>query len=177
MNVNSTAKRYAKALFEIAKKKDRLKEIIDEFQSFLFLLEENTDLQFLLKLPNVFKREKLLADLLQQRFSEVFINFLLVTLRNKRYYLLQQIFEDLQTRYDLDNNRIRAQAITAIPLTEEKLSELSQKINNYFNANVRIENKVDSSIIGGIIIRLNGQIFNASLTEQFRRLKQFLLKR
>ena len=176
MNVSSIAKRYAKAFFEIAAEKDRLEEIKKEFLSFLSLLKDETELRFLLEMPNVTQREKILLNFLKPRFSELFNHFLLVVLRNKRHDLLQQIFEDFQRRYDLKYNRFRAQAITAIPLTEKKLSELTQKVAAYFYAEVRIENIVDPSIIGGVIIRLNGKVYNASVTEQFKRLRHFLTK-
>lgn len=176
MIISSTAKKYAKALFEIAVEKNCLEKVIADYQAFLNILEADEELKLLIKMPNVNQREKTLLNLFQQRFSEIFIRFLLVVLRNRRYYLLHEIFDDLQTRYDLANNRLRAEAITAFPLTKKKIAELSKRMSSHFKAEVRIDNKVDSSILGGIIIKLNGQVFNASLIEQFNRLKQYVIK-
>lgn len=176
MKINYLAKRYAKALFELAQQKKCIDKILAEFNSFLSIVEDNPDLQSIINLPNVVQREKVLSAFLQQRFSELFINFIIIVLRNKRHTLIPQILDALQTEYDLSKNRIRAQAITAIPLSAKELSELRRRIANYLQADVRLENNIDPSIIGGIIIILDGQVFNASITEQFNKLKQYLIK-
>jgi F-type H+-transporting ATPase subunit delta len=174
MIVTANAKRYAKALFELASEKDQIDKIHDEFKAFLNLIAENPDLKSVLSLPGGGDREKLFSDLMKERFSELFFNFLLLVLKNKRFYLINQIYYDFVNRVDSHYNQIRVEAITAIPLPDDRLSEVSQQIAKYLDAEVRLENKVDPSIIGGIIIRLNGKMFNASLAEQFKRLKQYL---
>ncbi len=175
MIVTAVAKRYAKALFELAQEHARLDAILAEFQSFLRLLEQSPELKFILKHPNDRQREHVLSHLFQQHVSELFLNFLSLVLKNRRYDLLQQIYDDLQSRHDALNNRVRAIATTAIPLSEQKLSELSREIARLAKADVRLENNVDPSILGGIIIQLNGQIFDASIREQFKKLKQSLI--
>jgi F-type H+-transporting ATPase subunit delta len=175
MIVTAVAKRYAKALFELAQEHARLDAILAEFQSFLRLLEQSPELKFILKHPNDRQREQVLSHLFQQRVSELFLNFLSLVLKNRRYDLLRQIYDDLQSRHDALNNRVRAIATTAIPLSEQKLSELSREIARLAQADVRLENNVDPSILGGIIIQLNGQIFDASIREQFKKLKQSLI--
>lgn len=175
MIVTAAARRYAKALFDLAQEHARLDSILAEFQSFLRLLAQSPELKFILKHPNDRQREQVLSHLFKQHVSELFLNFLSLVLKNRRYDLLDQIYDDLQSRYDALNNRIRAIATTAIPLSEQKLSELSREIARYVKADVRLENTIDPSIIGGIIIQLNGQVFDASFREQFKKLKQTLI--
>ena len=174
MIVTSTAKRYASALFELAREKKCLNEILDEFKKFIALVEQEKNLQMLLKLPNVTRREQILINYLKEKYSELFFNFLLLALKNNRYFLLKQILENYQSRLDKFNNRIRAEVVTAIPLTEQTSSDLIQQLKDYYQADVRIENIIDPSILGGIIIRINGQVFNASVLEKFNKMKLYL---
>ena len=174
MIITSNAKRYARALFELAQQKNQVDRVLEEFKSFLTQIEQDADLHSFLNLPHNSEREKLLSDQLKARFSELFFNFLLVVLKNKRLNIIHQIYASFESEVDSYYNRVRAEAITAFPLSENKLSEVSHKIAAYLNAEVRIENRVDPSIIGGIIIRLNGKVFNGSLSEQFKKLKQYL---
>jgi len=174
MIITAHAKRYAKALYELAREKNCLDEMLTEFKSFLTLIEKDSDLNSLLNLPSAREREKILSTLLKDRFSELFFSFLLAVLKNRRFSLINQIYRDFQNRIDSYYNRIRAEAITALPLPDDKLIKLSRQIADFLNAEVRIENKVDPSIVGGIIIRLNGKMFNGSLLEQFKKLKQYL---
>lgn len=168
------AKRYAKALFDLAIENEQIEQTRIEFKNFLDLIDQDKDLKTFLNLPNDKKREKIFSELFKERFSELFFNFLLLILKNKRFAMIHQIYDDFENRVDIYNNCIKAVAITALPLSKDGLSELNREIADYLKAEVRLENLVDSSIIGGIIIRLNGKIFNASLLERFQKLKQYL---
>ena len=176
MIVTSTAKRYAKALFDLAQEQKNVETILAEFDSFLTLIDSDPELFHLLNYPNVIQREKVIADLFKDRFSPLFFNFLLQVLKNKRSHFLRQIYLDLRERNDRVQNRIRAIATTAVPLSEETKRELVQNISGYLKADVVIENKVDDSIIGGIIIDIDGQELNASLAEHFKKLKLNITK-
>jgi F-type H+-transporting ATPase subunit delta len=176
MIVTANAKRYAKALFELAKEKNLLDKVHRDFKNFLILVGENADLQFFLNLPLDQERETILSNILKERFCELFFNFLLIVLKNKRFYLFEQIFDDFEKRVDSLNNRISAVAITAFPLPKDKLADMTREIADFLKAEVRLENEVDQSIIGGIILRLDDKIFNASLSEQFKKLKYHLIQ-
>jgi F-type H+-transporting ATPase subunit delta len=112
MIVTANAKRYAKALFELAKEKNLLDKVHRDFKNFLILVGKNADLQFFLNLPLDQERETILSNILKERFCELFFNFLLIVLKNKRFYLFEQIFDDFEKRVDSLNNRISAVAIT-----------------------------------------------------------------
>jgi len=174
MIVTSTAKRYARALFEVCREKKCLEDVLNEFNGFLTIVEQDKALQLLLKLPNIIRREQLLIQYLKDFYSEIFFNFILLVLKNNRYSLIQQIFHDYLSLQDKFNNRIQAEVISAVPLSEDVSSDLRMKLKDYFKADVRIENQVDPSILGGIIIKVNGQVFNASVLEKINKLKLYL---
>jgi len=176
MIITANAKRYAKALFELAQGKNLLDEVHQDFKNFLRLVEESSDLRAFLTLPLDRDREKLLVDLLKERFTELFFNFVLVVLKNKRFHLFEQILNDFERQVDSLKNRISAVAVTAIPLPKDRLAGMTRAIAGYLKAEVRLENKIDPSIIGGIILRLDDKIFNASLAEQFKKLKYHLIQ-
>jgi F-type H+-transporting ATPase subunit delta len=176
MIITAIAKRYAKALFESALEPNRIAEINKDFGSFLTLIDDDVNLKSFLNLPFDAEREQILSKLLKEHFSELFYNFLLLILRNKRFYLISQMRSDFQSRVDAYHRRIHAVAITAFPLPEKKLASISREIGSHLNAEVRLENEVDPAIIGGIILRFEDKMFNASITEQFKKLKCHLIK-
>ena len=176
MIITANAKRYAKALFELAQEKNLVDKVHQDFENFLELVEENVDLRSFLNLPLARGRKPILSDLLKEHFCELFFNFLLLVLKNKRFHLVEQIFEDFEKRIDSLKNRISAVAITAFPLPEDRLLEITREIASSLEAEVRLENEVDPAIIGGIILRLDDKIFNASISEQFKKLKYHLIQ-
>ena len=176
MIVTTSAKRYSRALFELAKEKKCLDEILYEFNQFIKLVESNKNLQLILKLPNVTRRMPLLLVNLRKSYSRLFFNFLILILQNNRYFLLKQMLEDFQIRFDKFNKRTRALVITAIPLTDKVSFELVRELKSYFQMEILIENKVEPEILGGIIININGRVFNASILEKFKKMKLYLTK-
>jgi len=176
MIVTANAKRYAKALFELAQEKNQVDEVHRDFEKFLTLVKDNSDLQSFLLLPLDQERQRIISDLLKNYFTEMFFNFLLVVLKNKRSQLFEQIFEEFEKRIDVLKNRLCAVAITAFPLPADILAQMTRDIADHLNADVRLDNKVDPSIIGGIILRFDDKMFNASLSQQFKKMKYHLIQ-
>jgi F-type H+-transporting ATPase subunit delta len=176
MIVTATAKRYARALFELARDKNNLNDVLNEFDGFLSLLDENSGLQQLLKLPNVVQREQSLMAFLKSHYSDIFFNFLQLVLKNNRYVLLRQILFEFQHLNDAFNNRVRAEVISASPLADTTILDLTQLLKDYFNAEIVMEKKIDISLIGGFIINVNGQVFDASVLTKFKKMKIYLTK-
>ena len=174
MIITATAKRYARALFELAYENKSHDEVLIEFKDFFLIVEQDKDLKSHLKMPNVIQRDLRLVQYLKKNYSEIFFRFIKLTLKNNRYSMLKQILFEYQKLHDKFNNRLKAEVVTAISLSESLTDELHQKLNEYFNANVRIENKVDPSILGGIIIKTNGLVFDASVLEKFNKLSLHL---
>jgi F-type H+-transporting ATPase subunit delta len=176
MIITANAKRYAKALFDLVQEKNLVEKVHHDFKTFLTLAKDSSNLQSFLKLPLDQERQKILSELLKERFSELFFNFLLLVLKNKRFHLFDQIFEDFETRVDSLKNRVSAVAVTAFPLPADALAGMTREIAGHLKADVRLENEVDPSIIGGIILRVDDKMFNASLLEQFKKLKYHLIQ-
>ena len=176
MIVTATAKRYARALFELAREKKCLDQVRDEFTGFLAMVKKDEALQRLLKLPGITRRQHILIQYLKDSYSDIFYSFILLVLKNNRYPILPQILHNYLSQHDKFNNIIRAEVVTATALTDNVSSDLVQQLKAYYNADVRITNKVDASILGGIIVRVNGRIFNASVQEKFNKMKTYLTK-
>jgi len=177
MKLQAVVNKYSKALFEVAAEKDCVGQIIDEFGQFLKLSTDNKEIFEAFDMPNTSRREKILSIIIQPYFSAIFFGFLTIVVKNKRHRLLPHIFDDLRTRHDLAHGRVKAQVTTAIPLTGEELLNVERSLGNRLQAKMIIENLVDPAIIGGMIIRINGRIFNASIVERFRILKSGILEK
>ena len=176
MIITANAKRYAKALFELLLEKNLVEKGHQDFKAFLKLVADSSELRSFISLPLDQERQEILSELLKERFSEIFFNFLLLVLKNKRFNLLNQIYKEFETRIDLLKNRVSAVAVTAVPLPAEALEGMTREISGHLKAEVRLVNEVDPSIIGGIILRVDDKLYNASLLEQFKKLKYQLIQ-
>lgn len=174
MVITSTAKRYARAIFELAREKGQLEQLMKELDEFSNLVAESEQLKKLLTMPNSDKKIAVVEDILQARFSDLFREFLLLLIRNMRANLLPQIREEMQHRYDELQSRVRATVISAIPLTKELEDEIKSRLEKKIKAKLIIENQVDPNILGGFVVKMNGQVLDASVVDKFKKLKMYL---
>ena len=62
------------------------------------------------------------------------------------------------------HNILEGTVISAVSLTTEKVKELEETLSKKYNKNITLENKVDKSILGGVLVRLgNIQIVKTRL--------------
>ncbi|MFQ5863714.1 MAG: ATP synthase F1 subunit delta [bacterium] len=173
MRENVLAKRYAQALFELAKEKGILESIRNEMELFNNNLQSNQPFRHFLNSQEINKREKArkIEALFQDRVSNVFFNFLLVLLKKNRQSIFSIIAKQFELIFDRYLKKVRASAITAVPLDECSLLRLKQTLSKRLDANVQIQNSIDPNIIAGIIIKVDGQVIDGSLKSQLNRLK------
>lgn len=176
MKENVLARRYARALFELAQEKEILDNIHREVGFFDELLKANPRLRFFLNSPEIGVRDKkkVMEKLLLDRVSNVFFNFILVLLDKNRQLIFGNIVKEFQRIFDRYRKKLRASTITAIPLDEPSESRLKQFLSDAFNSDVQIDNRIDPNILGGIIVRVDGRVFDGSLKSQLQRLKRGL---
>ncbi len=173
------ARRYAKALFELAQEKKILESVAAEVEAFRDILARSEELRHFLLSPEVGREGKarFLMERFQDRFSGLFVNFLMVLLRKRRQDLYEEIAQEFGRLHDRFDNRIRASAVTALPLGESELKKLREQLARQYRANFEIENRVDPQILGGLILQIDGKVIDASVRNQLEKLRSSLLIR
>ena len=171
------ARRYAKALFELAVEKKILETIQNEVRSFSQSLDDNLQFRLFLFAQNISKKQKRekIERLIQDQVSNVFFNFVLVLLKKNREFIFPEIAKEFQYIVDKHHRKINALAITAIPLDEKSSANLKSLLDKTFDADVQIKNDIDASILGGIVVNVEGHVFDGSLQSQLARLKDDLV--
>lgn len=171
------ARRYARALFELAVEKKILDSIQNEIGFFSKSLADNAQFRRFLFAQDVSKKQKRekIEELIQDRVSNVFFNFVLVLLKKNREFIFSEIAKEFQYIVDKHHRKINALAITAQPLDEKSSFKLKSLLDKTFDADVQIKNDIDASILGGIVVNVEGRVFDGSLQNQLARLKDDLV--
>ncbi len=177
MKILVLARRYARALFELAKEKNILESIYAEINAFKKLLDETPELAHFFLSPEIGRQGKIefIEKKFQDQFSALFINFLFVLIRKGRQGIFPEIVSEFGRLYDKYHNRIRASAVTVRPLKKEELEQLKQQLVKQYQATFDIENFVDPDILGGLILKIDGRVIDASLRNQLEKLRENLL--
>jgi F-type H+-transporting ATPase subunit delta len=65
-----------------------------------------------------------------------------------------------------------AKVTTAFPITPDLEAKVLAKIKEFSTSKITIENIIDPSIIGGFILRIGDQQYNASVANRLQELKR-----
>jgi len=173
------ARRYAKALFDLALEKQVLDDIHKEVVTFSELLKNNQDLRLFFFAQDISHKQKanILARLLDHKVSKIFQNFMLILVRKGRASVFPTVVEELARLVDKYYKRIHAMTTTAVAIEDGLRERLKTTLDGIYGADVSISNKVDPAILGGIIVRIEGQVLDGSLYHQLQRLKKAMLEK
>ncbi|MDJ0733774.1 MAG: ATP synthase F1 subunit delta [Nostocaceae cyanobacterium] len=169
----SVAQPYAQALMSVAQANNLTEELGTDVRSLLGLLSENDELSTFLGNPFITVEDKkaVINRVLGDGANAYLRNFLMLLVDRRRIILLADICQEYLALLRQLTQTALAEVTSAVPLTEEQQQTVKEKVKAMTGAvNVELETKIDSDIIGGVIIKVGSQVIDASLRGQLRRL-------
>ncbi|MBP7219949.1 MAG: ATP synthase F1 subunit delta [Paludibacteraceae bacterium] len=171
--MSRAAIRYAKAIIENAVSNGRADAVNQDMNLILSTVSSNEELQHFLISPVVKPQEKYTA--IVEIFAAVQPDtkglFLLLK-ENKRFEILAEIAQQYNAQHDVLNGIEVAKVTTAFPITPDLEAKVLAKIKEFSMSKITIENIVDPAIIGGFILRIGDQQYNASVSNRLQELKR-----
>jgi F-type H+-transporting ATPase subunit delta len=168
---------YARALFDFSVEKNIMHQITADFQNLEIFLDKTAELTDYLNSPVVnrnAKREILMKTLQSQINTETF-KFLMVLVDRDRINLLKSVIANyLELVYETASIKM-VEVSTAFPFTNLQKNTLIQKLKELTNAReIRLIINVDSSLIGGFLIKTESKVIDFSVKNQLQKLAQHL---
>ena len=118
------------------------------------------------------------ADLVQWRHAAKFTPEVMeafATLRRERDTdLVKEVQARLAELVDADDSTVLVTATTAVPMDNHLRQATIDKSKQLFNSDVYLVERVEPSIIGGIIIEARGQRYDASVKTQLATVRRTL---
>ncbi len=174
--INLIAGRYAEALFQVGEENNSTTNLYEELNAVIDILKSNQDFYNVLKSPLVTKGDK--KDLVEKVFgnqiSDNLNNFLKIIIDKDRVAALEAVQKSCKALLNEKNNIIEGSAITAVPMSQEELKQLEAKLSSKYNKNVTLENKIDESILGGVLVRLGNEEIDGTVKTRLTKMKDQL---
>lgn len=171
----SLARRYAKALLELGQEAGKADLYGTQLAAFVaLLLANNGQLQGVMSNPSFTAAERksvLEAVLPQAALEPMMMNFLRLVLEKERFAALPDIAREYRSLADSLANRVRATVITAAPASSALQSEIARALSSATGKTVVVEASVDPSLLGGLVARVGGRVFDASLRTRLESLQ------
>jgi F-type H+-transporting ATPase subunit delta len=177
MNQSKISVRYAKALFQLAIEKNTLEDVCDDVLLISQSLKEYDQFRLYLKSPVVKPSQKfnLMKEIFKNSITEISLNFLGLLVRNKRENHLADISRQFLDVYSKYKGIKSALITTAVPLEDSIRQKLYTLLSAEYKTEIDLVAQQDSSILGGFILKIGDQQYDASVANGLRRLKTALL--
>lgn len=172
----TAARRYAKALLSLATEQGVQERVGTALSQVASVLADPTLAQ-LLALPNLpLRARKEIAEQLVKTLSlePLLSNFLRTLAENDRLNALGAIESAYQRLLERALGRVRATVRSAVPLSEEELKELVDAFSRLTHMTVVPTIELNPELIGGVVVEIEGRVYDASLKTQLRRLGEAL---
>lgn len=172
----AVAKRYAGALFEVAKGRGSIDQVEKDLQTVSSVVSGHQDLKVVLSHPQIGREDKkaLLENIFKSEVSQEVLNLLKVLVDRSR----EDILNDLKEQYTAIANEHRGiidmTVTTANPLTEEEEQKLADAFSRHLNKQLRIHSKVDPKVIGGVLVKIGNRLYDGTLAGKLNRFSKEL---
>ncbi|HTI02393.1 MAG TPA: F0F1 ATP synthase subunit delta [Acidisoma sp.] len=170
--------RYATAVYDHAEEMGWLDRVIEEMDALGRLIDESPEFRAFLGNPllDVQESTKAVRAVLQaQGFGSIVQDFVGVVSHNRRLFFLRAIVKSFADLVDRKRGVVRAQVVSAHPLTELQSTQLRARLTELGYGRVQIEEQVDESLLGGLVVKLGARLYDTSLKSRLQRL-QYAMK-
>ena len=172
------AKRYAKALVQLAEEKKVVDKTRADLASFVEAVDSLPALQKLLASP-VFTPEnkkavikELAGKLGMQPTTQRFVEHLAET---GRIRYIKEMYEAFQEILAERTNRAMARLTTAAVISPADLAEIKKKLEALTGKQVDIDSRIDASLIGGAKAQIGSTVYDGSIKNQLSKMRNQLM--
>jgi F-type H+-transporting ATPase subunit delta len=172
---SGVAGRYATALFELALEEKALEKVEQDLNRFASALDAVEDLRRLVRSP-VFtaeEQERAIAAILEQMEIEgLTANFLKLITRNRRLFAAPDMIKAFRALLARHRGQTSAEVTSALPLSEGQLRALQTALKAALHKEVQLDQKVDATLLGGLVVKVGSRMIDSSLRTKLNSLKQ-----
>jgi F-type H+-transporting ATPase subunit delta len=173
------AKTYGDSLFELALEEGKLELLLEEAKFVQQVLTENEDLVKMMTHPKIGKEEKqnVIENIFKSNISDEMTGFLVIVIKKGRFKEMKAILSHFIARVKEYKKIGVVFVTTAVELREEQKEALVKRlIETTEYETMEMNYATDSSLIGGMIVRIGDRVVDSSIKQKLNNLTRDLLK-
>ncbi len=175
MRSGASAKRYAQAVFEIARENDEVDGWLDDL-AVLVRDIGNREAAGLLDSPRVAIERKagLVRDAVGGSVGPMAVNLALLMTSRGISYLLPGVADEYQRLVDSHRGIERAEVISAVKLEQRQLDDVARLLRGVSGKDVDLADQVEPDILGGLIVRVGDKVMDGSARTRLLKMRKSL---
>lgn len=170
----AAARRYARAVFELAQEDGQLAEWSRRLAQVSDLLS-HPEVAAVLTNPTIPVRSRMeLISAAPHELDPEATNLARLLIESNRVGEAAGVAEEYESLSDSAAGRVRATVTTAVELAAEERDKLSHQLSQRLGKEVRIQVVVDKRILGGLKLQYGDRLIDASLSTRLQQLRRRL---
>ena len=150
---------YGEALYTLALEEGLTENLLAELSVLQESFRETPDFIRLLSSPNLSKQERcqIIDDSFRGKVHAYVLNFLKILTEKGYIKHFSDCFKTFEDLYNRDNGILPVTAITAVSMSDAQVEKLTEKLSRITEKQVKLLNKVDPSVLGGVRLDYDGK--------------------
>ena len=166
--------RYAAALYELADADNKLDKVAGDLRALDAMIGESEDLSRLISSPVLSRDEQtngILALCKKASMDELTQRFVGTTAQNRRLFALPSIIKAYLDELSYRRGEATAEIVSAQKLDENQLKAVSDVLKKAIGSKISVEQKVDESLLGGMIVKVGSRMVDSSIKTKLQQLR------
>jgi F-type H+-transporting ATPase subunit delta len=178
MNESKISVRYAKALFQHAIELGKLEDIKKDIELVFKTSTEVPELNLYLLSPitKVSEKKQLALNVFGKFVSKETLAFLDLMIKNRRESYITDSTRNFLQLYKKHAGIKSVELISVQAISPEFKTAIIAKVQSTMNSKIELTEKIDKSLLGGYILRIEDQQYDASVSNKLKQMKKSLLE-
>jgi F-type H+-transporting ATPase subunit delta len=171
------ARRYAKAFFEFSQEQNKVEDVIKDIRFIENVLSENKDFKVIISSPiiRVDKKVAILNEIFKSRVDAVSLQYLTLIFKKGRECELDLICDEYDKLYKKFKRIATLYIQSAEAVGKNIIESIRLKISSYLDMKIEIIEQINPKLIGGVRLRFNDYLLDASVQGYMERLRRQLV--
>lgn len=176
MTSRAVARRYAAAMFDVVRQDGDIDRAAHELNAIKYAIASHDQLRKVIEAPTVpMATKRAILDAVASGASPQVSRLLGLLADRDRLAMVSDVADAFGERVMKAKRIVPAEVVTAVPLGEASRAALTAALGRAAGADVTMTERVDPSIVGGVIAKVGSVVFDGSVTTQIARMKQKLV--
>lgn len=168
------AERYSRALFDLADEERAVDAVAQDLDSLAAMIEGSADLDRLIRSPVISRADQLRAMTALVSAADMHVltgKFIGLLARNRRLFILPAIIRAFRRMLARRRGETAAEVTSAQKLSAAQRAALAAQLKQAVGTEVSLTDRVDPSILGGLVVRVGSRMVDSSLRTKLQRLR------
>ena len=172
------AREYGDGLYLLAEEENISHEVLEQLLALKSLFHEQPDFVKLLGNMSLSKQErvKILDSVLRDQIHPYLLNFLKILCERCALNEYEGCLAAFKALYNQEHGIVEATVTTAVPLDDEQRARLAEKLSAMTDKTVSLVEKIDESLMGGVLLEMNGQRYDNTLKNRLKSIHSAMIQ-